>query len=304
MMNSRPHSFNTATLILLITLSALTCAARAADPPAAPDVMEIWPGQVPGEQGDFGPETDKTIAPGQVRRTNIARPTIQFFRPPADKDTGLAMVVCPGGAYKHLAVDQEGLPACKWLNSIGVTAVMLKYRVPRRPNLEKHVAPLQDVQRAMGLIRHRAKEWHIDPARLGVIGFSAGGHLSASLSTNFDERTYPAVDDADRESCRPDFTILIYPFYLTLDDDPTKLAPELRVSEKTPSTFIIMAQDDRVEYAYAYALALKKAKVPAELHVYALGGHGFGLGADRGPVSAWPKRAEEWLNAGGWLKKR
>ena len=277
-----------------------------ATPAAEPEPVPIWPDAVaPGDKGDIGAEYNKEADNNKLRITNVTRPTIAVHRPTADKDTGAAVVVCPGGGYHVLAMDIEGVDVVKWLNDNGVTAILLKYRVPRRAGLEKHVAPLQDVQRTMGIARHRAKEWGIDPKRVGVMGFSAGGHLSAALSTNFDSRTYPPVDDADKESCRPDFAMLIYPFYLTLDDDRSKLAPEMKVSPQTPPTFIAMSQDDRIEYAYAYALALKAAKVPAELHVYATGGHGFGLGRpDGGGTQDWPKLAVEWIKRNGWLKKR
>jgi acetyl esterase/lipase len=295
MMNTRQATWIVATLLLLTT------SLRAADQPPQSEPIPLWPGVAPGEKGDIGEETNKTPNDPVTRLTNVTRPTITVFRPPADNATGTAVLVCPGGAYNILAMNKEGTDICRWLNSIGVTGVLLKYRVPRRAGLEKHVAPLQDAQRAMGLVRQRAKEFGINPSRLGVIGFSAGGHLGAMLSTSFDERTYPAVDDADKQSCRPDFSILMYPFYMTTEEHVVTLAPEFKVTERTPPTFIVMTQDDRVEYAFGYALALKKAKVPAELHVYATAGHGFGLGRDKGAVSAWPKRAEEWLRANGWL---
>jgi acetyl esterase/lipase len=272
----------------------------------ASEPIALWPDAVaPGDKGGIGEETNKAAAENKVRITNVTRPTITVHRPAADKETGATILVCPGGGYNVLAMDHEGADIVKWLNENGITAVLLKYRVPRRVGIEKHVAPLQDAQRAMGIVRHRAKEWGIDPMRIGVMGFSAGGHLSASLSTNFDARTYPPVDDADKESCRPDFAILIYPFYLTPDNDPAKLAPEIKVTDKTPPTFIVMTQDDRVDYAYAYALALKAAKVPAELHIYPTGGHGYGLGRPGGGgTETWPRRAEEWLKSGGWLARQ
>lgn len=288
-------------ILFALTISLGTSSARAAAAPEKP--IRLWPGAAPGDKGDIGKETNKTKTPDDniIRITNVTKPTITLFRAPADKDTGAAVIVCPGGGYNVLAWNHEGTTICEWLNSNGVNAVLLKYRVPRRADLEKHVAPLQDAQRAMGIVRHHAKDWKIDPARIGIIGFSAGGHLSAALCTNFEKRTYPRVDEADDENCRPDFAMLIYPFYLTPDDDTTKLSPEIRVSEKTPPAFIVMTQDDRVHYAYTYALALKKAKVPAELHVYATGGHGYGMRPGAGAVSAWPKLAAEWLKTNGWL---
>jgi acetyl esterase/lipase len=285
------------TLTAIILFFALCTGASAAEP------VPLWPGdRAPGDKGDIGAEFDKTPDDKITRISNVSRPTITLF--PAAGDSAKprpAVLVCPGGGYNILAWNHEGTDICEWLNSIGVHAVLLKYRVPRREGREKHAAPLQDVQRAMGMVRSRAKEWNVDPAKLGVIGFSAGGHLAATLSTNFETRTYDAVDDADKQSCRPDFAMLIYPFYLTSDADPAKLAPEIKVGEHTPPTFIVMTQDDRIEYAYAYALALKRAKVPAELHAYATGGHGFGMRKQAGAVSVWPKLAEEWMRKSGWV---
>lgn len=291
-------------LIAMLSFASIACAETAATRPAQLEPMALWPGAAPGEKGDIGVEHNKSEAEKRIRITNVSQPTITVCRPTPETDTGAAVLLCPGGAYKHLAMDIEGEAVRGWLNSIGVTAVLLKYRVPEREGREKHAAPLQDAQRAMGLIRLHASEWKIDPNRLGVIGFSAGGHLSAVLSNTFEQRTYDAVDEADKQSCRPDFAMLIYPFYMTPDDDQTKLSPEIRVSEKTPPTFLVMTEDDRVWYAFTYALALKNVKVPAELHIYARGGHGYGIGKDGGPVATWPKRAEEWLLASGWLKAR
>lgn len=299
----------------LLTVFAVVCVGAppaSGDPAPTLEPIALWPGVAPGEKGDIGPEhdttkPDKNGAPedGIIRLGNITRPTITVYKPPKEKDTGAAVVVCPGGGYAILAYNLEGSEVCAWLNSIGVTGVLLKYRVPGRAGLERYTAALQDSQRALGIVRHRAKEWGIDPKRVGILGFSAGGHLSAATSTNFETRTYPAVDDADKESCRPDFTILIYPAYLTPDRDLTQLAPEIRVSSQTPPTFIAMTEDDpiHVENAFVYALALKKAKVPVELHVYPTGGHGYGLRPSPNGVSHWPERAAEWLTAQGWLKR-
>jgi acetyl esterase/lipase len=164
---------------------------------------------------------------------------------------------------------------------------------------------LQDVQRAIGIVRSRAQEWHLNPARIGVLGFSAGGHLAAAASNIYDERTYPHVDAADEASCRPDFAVLIYPAYLTVKEQGDKISPELNVTSKTPPSFIVMAEDDpvRVENALFYTLALKNAKVPAELHVYPTGGHGYGLRPNGHAVTTWPQRAAEWLDGLGFLKK-
>jgi acetyl esterase/lipase len=228
------------------------------------------------------------------------------FRAPADKDTGTAVVICPGGGYNILAFGHEGTEVAQWLNSLGVTGIVLKYRVPARKGQARHAPPLQDAQRALGLVRSHAKEWGLDPKRVGVLGFSAGGHLAAALSTNYAQRTYTSVDAADSASCRPDFTLLIYPAYLVTPKNSDKLSPELPVTADTPRTFLAMTEDDGigVEGALAYYLALKKAHVPAEMHLYPSGGHGYGLRPSNNLVSTWPQRAEQWLGSIGVLKHK
>ena len=275
-------------------------------------VIDLWPGIAPGEKGDIGEEKDTTKPTDQliagkrvIRLGNVSKPTISFYRPPPDQDTGAAVLVCPGGGYHILAMDLEGTEVCEWLNSIGVTAVLLKYRVPKREGLEPHAAPLQDAQRALGLLRSRAKEFHLDPQRIGALGFSAGGHLIAALASSADRRTYPAVDAADSASCRPDFNLVIYPGYLVLKDEGDKINPSVAVTTNHPPTFLAMAQDDpiRVETALFYALALKNAKVPCELHIYPTGGHGYGLRPSDHAITTWPARAAEWMEKRGLLKK-
>jgi acetyl esterase/lipase len=299
---------------LLLAVALVTSAARAADQakPSA-DPIPLWPGVAPGDTGDIGEERDTTKADPNVppekyviRLGNVSKPTITVFPAPPDKATGAAVVVCPGGGYNILAMNLEGTEVCDWLNSLGVTGVLLKYRVPARKGQERHAAPLQDVQRAIGLVRHRAKEWNIDPRRIGVLGFSAGGHLAAAAGTNFATRTYPAVDEADRESCRPDFSLLIYPAYLATRADTTKLSPEINVTPETPPAFVVMTQDDPigVENVYTYALALKRNKVPCELHTYPKGGHGYGLRPSPNNVSHWPERAAEWMRTQGFSLSR
>lgn len=196
----------------------------------------------------------------------------------------------------------EGTEVADWLNSIGVTGIVLKYRVPRRKDREKHDAPLQDAQRAMSLVRSHADEWGIDTNRIGILGFSAGGHLSATAATNYDKRHYEAIDKVDQESCRPNFAVLVYPAYLVEGEG---LAPEIRVTSETPQTFFAHAGDDRIgaENSIGMYLALKKVNVPAELHVFASGGHGFGLRPSDHPASTWPQRCEQWMQSRGFLDK-
>ena len=275
--------------------------------------IELWPKGAPDEKGDIGEEKDTTkpsdnLIAGKpvIRLGNVSKPTITIHRPPTDKDTGAAVLVCPGGGYHILAMDLEGTEVCAWLNSIGVTAVLLKYRVPKRADRERHAAPLQDAQRAFGMVRQRASELRIDPKRIGVIGFSAGGHLAAALCAGSEKRTYPTVEAADEASCRPDFAILIHPGYLTLKDRADAIAPEVQVTSNTPPTFIVMTQDDpvRVENAVFYFLALKQANVPSELHVYPTSGHGYGLRRTEHFVTTWPDRAADWLRARGLLQRQ
>lgn len=281
---------------------------------ASPQPEPLWPDSVPGETATLPPEvdqtksTDKLIADRRIIKLgNVSTPTMTIYSPDPAIATGAAVMVFPGGGYHILAYDLEGTEVCEWLNSIGVTAVLLKYRVPAREGRPRHAAPLQDAQRALGLVRSRAKELGVDPQRIGVLGFSAGGHLAAMLSNHFETRTYPAVDSADEVSCRPDFAVLLYPGYLVVQERPTELSPEFRLQGGvTPPTFLAMAQDDpvRVENVLYYYLALKEAKIPAELHVYPSGGHGYGLRLTEHMVTTWPDRVADWMKASGWLENR
>lgn len=297
-------------LLAALALTAITMPNLSAAPGQP---IKLWPGKAPGDKAELPPEQDTSGAKGGlvagksvIRLGNVSEPSITFYPAPKDKNTGAAVLICPGGGYGILAYDLEGTEVCEWLNSIGVNAVLVKYRVPKRPGTEKHAPPLQDVQRAFGIVRSKASEWGIDAKRVGILGFSAGGHLTAMASNNYEQRTYDKVDASDELSCRPDFSVLIYPAYLTVKekDQPEKLAPEVVVSAKTPPTFIAMAEDDpiRVECALYYYLALKNAKVPAEMHLYPSGGHGYGLRPSKHTVTTWPQRVADWMNAQGLLK--
>ncbi len=277
---------------------------------AEPLPMKLWNGTAPGEKpgapanDEKGKKSDYNVAGRPILiLSSISDPTLAVYKPAPEKDTGAAVVVFPGGGYYILAIDHEGTEACAWLNSIGVTAVLVKYRVPRREGRAPYAAPLEDAQRAFGIVRSHATEWGIDPKRVGVMGFSAGGNLCAVLSANSASRTYPRVDSADDLSCRPDFQILVYPAYLVPDNDLYTLAPEVAVTAATPPTFMVMAEDDgiHVENILAYGIALKKAAVPFELHAYPSGGHGFGLRPTGNPATSWSSRAEEWLRYNGFL---
>jgi acetyl esterase/lipase len=259
----------------------------------------LWDGVAPGEQGDIPAE--KVVRGGKdgiERTSNVTTPTMTLYPAPAAKRTGAAVLVCPGGGYSILASEHEGTAVCRWLNDIGVTAVLLNYRVPRREGLAKHHAPLQDAQRAMGMIRSRAAEWHIDPKRIGVLGFSAGGHLAA-MALSHPGRTFPADPKRDAASCRPDFGILIYPAYLLDGDDPAKLAPELQFTADSQPVFIAVASDDKWASSSARLyLELQRLKVPVEMHAFAHGGHGFGILKKKDlPVGSWPELCADWLKA-------
>lgn len=280
--------------------------------------VPIWPATVTA--GRPGP-TEETTAPGrslvagrpwlQVR--NVSQPTLTVY-PPKGKNTGAAVVVFPGGGYQILAVDLEGTEVCDWLTSKGITCVLLKYRVPNSgPSWDqlcgcdfdtRSSMPLEDAQRTVGLVRFHAAEWRIDPHKVGVLGFSAGGHLVAAVSTHFDRRVYAAVDNADRESCRPDFAVALYPGHLWIARDKFELNPEIHVTRNTPPTFLLQAENDNVDdvnNSLVYYSALKKAAVPVEMHLYAEGGHAFGLRPTKLPVSGWPRLVEAWLQTIGMI---
>jgi acetyl esterase/lipase len=266
--------------------------------------LNLWPRSAPGVQPNAASEVEATtskepLVAGKtvIRLTNVSVPTITLY-PAASWNTGTTVVVFPGGGWRILAMDLEGTEVCDWLNSIGVNCVLLKYRVPGSGPYPQSAAALQDAQRALGLVRLHAAEWHINPQRVGVLGFSAGGHLAAAVSNHFDQRVYNPVDAADQMSCRPDFAILIYPGALHQPDNLLGLDPSVQPNANTPPTFLAQAENDpvHVENSLDYFLALKNAKVPAELHVYAQGGHGFGLRHTTLPITTWPSSVELWLH--------
>ena len=279
--------------------------------PPAPGhtTLNVWPGAAPGVPANPPPEADLTtpkdpLIAGRplVHLGNVSVPTLTLYKPTTAAN-GAAVVVFPGGGYNILAIDREGTEVCNWLNKAGVTCVLLKYRVPNTGPYPKSPAALQDAQRALGLVRQHAAEWEIDPKRVGVLGFSAGAHLAAALSTHYDKRLYEPLDPADQLSCRPDFAVIVYPGYLALADKAFAPNPEINPTADTPPTFIVQAEDDpvHVENALVYYQQLKNAKVPAELHIYAQGGHGYGLRRTNLPVTTWPDAAETWLHTIGIL---
>jgi acetyl esterase/lipase len=307
--------------------------------------VPIWPGAVPDQQPVAGPEVAKTtgkefLVAGRpvVGVSHVSQPTMTVYSP-MGKNTGATVVVFPGGGYEDLAIDLEGTEVCDWLTAKGIACVLLKYRVPGEerylksapypksgPYPESPMA-LEDAQRTVGLVRFHAAEWHIDPHKIGVLGFSSGGHLSAAISTHFAKRLYPSVDAADKESCRPDFAVAIYPGHLSLSaaewdanqgakkfvvshpanaDKELSLNPDIPVTRQTPPTFLLQAEDDHVDNvddSLAYYIALKKAGVPVEMHLYAQGGHAFGLRRTELPITGWPELVETWLGTIGMIPK-
>ena len=243
---------------------------------------------------------------------NVSRPTLTVYSP-RGKNTGAAIVVFPGGGYQILAIDLEGTEVCDWLTARGITCVLLKYRVPHsgpswQPDCQCRINPkpqpaLEDAQRTLGLVRLHAAEWHIDPHKVGVLGFSAGGHLVAAISNNFRQRLYPAVDAADSESCRPDFAVAVYPGHLWMPGGgQLRFNPDIHVTRDTPPTFLLQAETDstdNVNQSLAYYIALKDAGVPTEMHLYADGGHAFGLRRTKDPITEWPELVEKWLRTIG-----
>jgi acetyl esterase/lipase len=305
--------------------------------------VPIWPGAVPDAQPVAGPEVAGAVQKLVAGRPwvyvgNVSRPTMTVYSP-TGRNTGAAVVVFPGGGYEILAIDLEGTEACDWLTSKGITCVLLKYRVPGEgfypksapypksgPYPESPMA-LEDAQRTVGLVRSHAAGWHIDPHKIGVLGFSAGGHLSAAMSTHFEKRLYSPVDAADKESCRPDFAVAIYPGHLSISaaewdakqgakkfalhypataDKELGLNPDIPVARQTPPTFLLQAEDDHVDNvndSLAYYIALKNAGVPVEMHLYAQGGHAFGLRSTKLAITRWPQLVESWLRVIGMISE-
>jgi acetyl esterase/lipase len=274
-----------------------------------PEVVNLWPGKAPGETKELPPEENLTkpedkLVGGRpiIKLTNVSTPTLTVYRPAKEKDTGAAVIVCPGGGHYILAFDHEGTEAAQWLNTIGLTGIVLKYRVPARNQERRFEAAVQDAQRAIRLVRSRADEWEIDPKRIGVLGFSAGGETAGLAALLHAEPQYEAVDEVDQISARPDFAALIYPGGF-VERGQTTLRPHVVVPDDAPPMFFVHAFDDNVPALNSLLLAteLKKANIPAELHLYSAGGHGFGMRDNSDPVNTWPKRCEEWLRRQGWL---
>jgi acetyl esterase/lipase len=330
----KPFAF---ALCVVFGFSALSAQKPVWQPSPGHTQIPIWPGAAPDPQPVAGPEysetSGKNFLPGgrpTVGVSNVTRPTMTIYSP-SGKNTGAAVVVFPGGGYQGLAIDLEGTEVCDWLTPIGITCVLLKYRVtdvgpyPKSGPYPESPMALQDAQRTVGLVRFHAAEWNIDPHKIGVLGFSAGGHLSAAMSTHFGKRLYWVVDAADQESCRPDFAVAIYPGHLSMSaaewdakqgskkfvishpataDRRLGVNPDLDVTSQTPPTFLLQAENDHVDNvddSLAYYIALKKAGVPVEMHLYAQGGHAFGLRRTKFPITGWPQLVETWLGTIGMI---
>ena len=301
----------------LVFLFAWLCTAWLGVGADAPLVLEIWPGPVPEETGGIGPERSrmspkldhKQVEVTEPTRliTDVTKPSLTIYRPAKEKEVGTAILICPGGGYWDLYWQLEGEEVAAWLNSLGVTGIILKYRVPRRPDEPQGVParrPLQDAQRAVSLVRSKAREWGLDPQRIGIVGFSAGGHLAVATATSFEKRTYESIDDIDKLSCRPDFAIGVYSGYLKAKDKE-EVASYLRIPAGTPPIFLAHGGDDVIsgpEQSVLLYLALKRAGVPAELHVYAIAAHDFGVRPSDHPCSTWTDACAHWLKHQEFLK--
>ena len=279
---------------------------------AEPLTVDLWPGKTPGDVGIPGEEKSfayqSEILGGPTRLvTNVSRPTLTVYRPDQAKDASTAMLICPGGGYHNLFWELEGEEVAAWLNSHGMTGIILKYRCPRRPGDvqgEPPLGPLMDAQRAVSLVRSRAAEWNIAPERIGMVGFSAGGHLALATAAGYEKRTYEPIDSVDEVSCRPDFAVLCYSGYLKAKDKD-EISPGIRIPAGTPPIFLAHSSDDKIsspEHSVIMYLALQRAGVPAELHVFATGDHDFGVRQNDKLPSSWTRLCVKWLNSRGLLK--
>jgi acetyl esterase/lipase len=284
-------------------LFALTLAVAAQA--AEPITIKLWPQGAPEKPGvKIGPEEELQKGDGIKRVTNVTDPTITIYKP--ENANGTSVLVCPGGGYGILAIEHEGTKVCEYLNTLGVTGVLLKYRVPKRDPMDPSREPLQDAQRAIGILRHRAAEFSLKADRIGILGFSAGGHLTVMTTLHANNRTYPQDAALDVPDATPNFSIPVYPAYLVSKEDTFTLLPEIKVTDKSPPMCLIHAHDDKgVTSASSSALLYleyKKLNLPAELHIYAKGGHGFGMKESGLPTAAWHIRVGEWMKAMGWLE--
>ena len=296
---------------IALLLAIIVCGCGHSLLAAEPITVSLWPGKAPGETKELPPEsnitkpTDKPVGDRPIiKLSNVSTPTLAIYRPAKENNTGTSVIICPGGGHYILAYDHEGTEVAEWLAKIGVTGIVLKYRVPARDESKRWIAGVQDGQRAVSLARSKATDWGIDPERIGILGFSAGGEVAGLTSILHEQRQYDAIDAVDQVSAKPNFAALIYAGGL-LEKGQPKLRDYVRVTKDTPPMFFAHAADDGVDVLNSVLLAteLKKAGVSAELHVYATGGHGYGMRQTGHPVNSWPQRCEEWLRARGLLKQ-
>lgn len=290
-------------LFLLVILYSISFVPLSAD--ENPEI-NLWPaGAVPDEPEGIEKRKKPTTIDkvGKMRIAYVDEPSITVYKAPKDRSNGTSVIIFPGGGYNILAWTHEGTEIAEWLNSLGVSAFVLKYRVPRRDPEKPHTLPLQDAQRAIRIVRSRSKEWGIDPARIGALGFSAGGHLAVMSGTHYGDKTYERIDDADDLSSRPDFLIPIYPAYLGDRKNRDQLSGLVDINKNTPPMFIAITHDDsdRAYYSALLYAALKKSGVVGELHIYSKGGHGYGMRKSKDPVHTWPDRCADWLGSMGLL---
>lgn len=290
-------------LFLLVILYSISFVPLSAD--ENPEI-NLWPaGAVPDEPEGIEKRKKPTTIDkvGKMRIAYVDEPSITVYKAPKDRSNGTSVIIFPGGGYNILAWTHEGTEIAEWLNSLGVSAFVLKYRVPRRDPEKPHTLPLQDAQRAIRIVRSRSKEWGIDPGRIGVLGFSAGGHLAVMSGTHYGDKSYERIDDADDLSSRPDFLIPIYPAYLGDRKNRDQLSGLVDINKNTPPMFIAITHDDsdRAYYSALLYAALKKSGVVGELHIYSKGGHGYGMRKSKDPVHTWPDRCADWLKSMGLL---
>lgn len=305
-------------VFFVMTFYSVTSCASVWQPELGYTQIPIWPnGKMPDpitetKSESFKLRTDALIAGKPWTEVDdVSQPTMTVYSPQKNA-TDIAVVVFPGGGFNGLAIDLEGTEVCKKLSSQGITCVLLKYRVPDsgpawHNDCQCNIHPkaptaLQDAQRTIGLLRKNAAQWHINPHKIGVLGFSAGGYMVADISTHFNGRAYKPIDDADNESCRPDFAVALYPGHMWTHEKPLELNPEINFSKQTPPTFLIQAEDDKVDsinHSLTYYSALQKAHVPVEMHLYAQGGHGFAVRKTNHPITEWPQLFDVWLKTIG-----
>ncbi|NYF90542.1 alpha/beta hydrolase [Tunturiibacter empetritectus] len=305
-------------VLAVLTVGRLGAQQAVWEPSSGHTQLPIWPKTPPDGRLMTGPEKMESVGGESLVAgkpwlavERVSQPTMTVYSP-TGKNTGAAVIVFPGGGYEILAIDLEGTEVCDWLVSKGITCVLLKYRVPAPRSAPSWGAypqssmALEDAQRTIGLVRLHAAEWHIDVHKVGVLGFSAGGHLVAATSVHFDRRLYPEVDAADKQSCRPDFAVALYPGHLSVKKGSLELNPDIaaHITAQTPPTFLLQNENDKVDSVWdslTYYVGLKKAGVPVEFHSYAEGGHAFGLRRTKYPATAWPQLVETWLRTIGTI---